>query len=255
MHSLPLFMRLQGRPFILIGDGAAADAKRRLLERAGALCVDETGIAPLAIVALEEDDEAEAAVARLRARGILVNAVDRPHLCDFTLPAIVDRSPVIIAIGTGGASAGLAKALRIRLEALVPATLGLVADALAASRGAMRAKWPDGRDRRLAIDAALDPGGVLDPLVARDASAVASWLSGDEGSITSQFHRITILSDDPDALTVGQARIIGKADVIYHHPGIAAEILDRGRADAERVACLSPPETAQAGLILFLDQG
>ena len=103
LHSLPLFVRLAGRPVILLGEGEAADAKRRLLDRAGAVIVGEAAEAALAIVAL---DEPESAVARLKARGVLVNAVDRSDLCDFTLPAIVDRDPVIVAIGTGGASAG-----------------------------------------------------------------------------------------------------------------------------------------------------
>ena len=120
MHSLPIFARLTGRNVILIGDGEAAAAKRRLLDRAGAVVVGEDGVAALAIVAVEDDAKAEAVVGRLKARGILVNAVDRVALCDFTLPAIIDRDPVLIAIGTGGASAGLAKALRQRLEAMLP---------------------------------------------------------------------------------------------------------------------------------------
>ncbi|MET0270170.1 MAG: NAD(P)-dependent oxidoreductase, partial [Sphingomonas sp.] len=121
MHSLPLFVRLNGRPVILLGEGEVAAAKRRLLERAGARLVGEAEQAALAIVAIEDEAAAQAAVARLKARGILVNAVDRPALCEFTLPAIVDRDPVLIAIGTGGASAGLAAGLRQRLEGLLPA--------------------------------------------------------------------------------------------------------------------------------------
>ncbi len=105
MHSLPVFLRLEGRPVILLGEGEAAAAKRRLLERAGARIAGEGGQAALAIIAIEDDGAAEAAVARLAARGILVNAVDRPALCDFTIPAIVDRDPVLVAIGTGGAPA------------------------------------------------------------------------------------------------------------------------------------------------------
>ncbi|WP_302480236.1 precorrin-2 dehydrogenase/sirohydrochlorin ferrochelatase family protein, partial [Sphingomonas bacterium] len=100
MMTLPLFVRTQGRPIILLGDGEAAEAKRRLLERTGAAVVGEDAQAALAIVAIDDEAAAVAAVARLKARGILVNAVDRPALCDFTLPAIVDRSPVIVAIGT-----------------------------------------------------------------------------------------------------------------------------------------------------------
>ena len=152
MHSLPIFVRLRDRPVILLGDGEAADAKRRLLERAQAQIIGEDGQAALAIVAIEDDAEAEAAIARLKARGILVNAVDRAAACDFTLPAIVDRDPVIIAIGTGGASAGLAKALRQRLEAMIPAGLGAVTRTLGTSRAALRQRWPNGADRRRAID-------------------------------------------------------------------------------------------------------
>ena len=96
LHSLPLFVRMAGRPVILLGDGEAAPAKRRLLERAGAVIVGEEAAAAFAIVAIDDEVEALAAIARLKARGVLVNAVDRPDQCDFTLPAIVDRSPVIL---------------------------------------------------------------------------------------------------------------------------------------------------------------
>ena len=124
MHSLPVFLRLTGRTVILLGEGEPAEAKRRLLERAGAVLTDdEAAHAAIAVVALE-GAEADAAAARLKARGLLVNVVDRPELCDFTTPAIIERDPVMIAIGTGGASAGLAKALRQRLEALLPPGLG-----------------------------------------------------------------------------------------------------------------------------------
>src|SRR5690606_40225352 len=114
MNQFPIFVNLRGRKIILIGTGEMADAKRRLYERAGAVITDEEQAdAALAVVALEhdDDDEAEDASKRLKKRNILVNVVDRPELCDFTTPAIVDRDPVLIAIGTGGASAGLAKAL------------------------------------------------------------------------------------------------------------------------------------------------
>src|SRR3546814_706678 len=124
MHSLPLFVRLNGRPVILVGEGEAAEAKARLLRRAGAQIVGEEAEAALAIVALDDNAAALAAIARLKERGILVNAVDRPDQCDFTLPAIVDRDPVIIAIGTGGASAGLAKIIRQRFEQILPSGLG-----------------------------------------------------------------------------------------------------------------------------------
>src|SRR3546814_12045740 len=138
MHSLPLFVRLNGRPVILVGEGEAAEAKARLLRRAGAQIVGEEAEAALAIVALDDNAAALAAIARLKERGILVNAVDRPDQCDFTLPAIVDRDPVIIAIGTGGASAGLAKIIRQRFEPILPSGLGKLADALGHERSEER---------------------------------------------------------------------------------------------------------------------
>lgn len=227
MHSLPLFVRLAGRPVALIGSGPAADAKRRLLERAGATIVDEEQAVALAIVA----DGDEAAVVRLKGRGVLVNVVDRPELCDFTLPAIVDRSPVIVAVGTGGASAGLAKALRQRLETLLPAALGPLATTLEDARGAMRARWPDGVERRHALDAGFAAGGVLDPLA--EAHDVANWLDATATPVAR--HEIIRLSSlDPDDLTLRAARLLGEADMIWHDAVVPTAILDRARADAER---------------------
>lgn len=255
MHSLPLFVRLKDRPVAIVGEGMAADAKRRLLERAGARIVREEQAEALAIVVMEDDDAAQAAVARLRARGVLVNAVDRPALCDFTLPAIVDRDPVLIAVGTGGASAGLAKAVRQRIEALLPAGLGRLADGLATARNMMRARWPDAGDRRRAIDAALAVGGPLDPLTEHQADAVAGWLSASEETDSVRFVALQIASADPDDLTIRAARLLGQADVIYHHPDVPAAILQRARADAHRRARTTMPEAPEnvPGLVLWLE--
>ncbi|NYD88681.1 precorrin-2 dehydrogenase/sirohydrochlorin ferrochelatase family protein [Sphingomonas melonis] len=231
LHSLPLFVRLAGRAVILLGSGEPADAKRRLLERAGAVIVGEEAAASLAVVAIEDEGEALAAVARLKARGILVNAVDRPDHCDFTTPAIVDRAPVLIAIGTGGVSAGLAAALRQRLEALLPAGLGTLADRLQAARPALRRRYPDGGERRRALGAAMAAGGPLDPLAAE--ADVARWLSADQARPSGHV-RIVLTSADPDDLTLRQARALANADRVLHHPGVSAAILDRARADAAR---------------------
>lgn len=231
LHSLPLFVRLAGRPVILLGEGEAADAKRRLLERAGAIIVGEDAAASLAIVAIDDEGEALAAVARLKARGLLVNAVDRPEHCDFTTPAIIDRAPVLIAIGTGGVSAGMAAALRQRLEALLPAGLGLLAERLQAARPALRRRYPDGGERRRALGAAMAAGAPLDPL-AGDAD-VERWLSDDQAREAGSV-RIVLTSVDPDDLTLRQARSIANADRVLHHPGVPAAILDRARADAVR---------------------
>lgn len=251
IDALPLFHRIASKPVIVLGEGEAALAKRRLVERAGGVVVqDELAAARLAFVAL---DEPEAAAARLKARGILVNVPDRPDLCDFTLPSILDRSPVLLAIGTGGASAGLAKALRLRLETLLPPALGGLAAALGRARAAMRERWPDAGTRRRALDAALGEGGLLDPLGRGSGEAVEAWLAGDAVFASGGVAEIRLTSDDPDDLTLRAARLLGSADVIAHEAGVAPAILDRARADAVRLE-LGPGEAAptSSGLVLVL---
>ncbi len=262
MHSLPIFVRLKGKPVILIGAGDAADAKRRLLERAGAAVVGEDAQAQLAIVV---DDDA--AVARLKTRGVLVNAVDRPDLCDFTLPAIVDRDPVFVAVGTGGTSAGLAAALRQRIEAMLPADLGAVAGGLNEARDELRARWPQVDERRRAIaqivDEALTTGSLninVAPAQARAQTdlqieaAPRVETSLDPCLRRGDTIRVVVSAPDPDELTLRAARLLGQADRIYHGPGIAPQILARARADAVRIMGVPPPESEPApGLTLILE--
>ncbi|MEJ7934526.1 NAD(P)-dependent oxidoreductase [Sphingobium sp. AN558] len=253
MHSLPVFLRLTGRPVILTGAGEAAEAKRRLLERAGALVVgeDDMSHSRAAAVAIVSDGD-EATVMRLQARGILVNATDRPELCDFTLPAIVDRDPVLIAIGTGGASAGLAKALRQRIEALLPAGLGALATALFEARDAIRARWADAGARRRAIDAGLASGGAIDPLGA-GGGGVAGWLAGEQDAGQGGLVQLRLTSADPDDLTLRMARLLGEADRVYYAPDVPGAILDRARADAARIVAERAPAEPGAGLSLWLE--
>lgn len=253
MHSLPLFVRLADRPVVLLGEGDAADAKRRLLERAGARIVDESEAATIAIVAIEDRAEAQAAAARLKARGMLVNVVDQPAHCDFTLPAIIDRDPVLIAVATGGASAGLAKALRQRIEALLPDRLGVLARALGAARTALRARWPEPGQRRRALDSALAEGGPLDPLIDLGAEAVERWLQ-DTGEAAADGRLVDIMlsSLDPDDLTLRAARLLGQADIVFHAPDVPEAILRRARADASRISCVSRPAPPAEGLVLYL---
>jgi uroporphyrin-III C-methyltransferase/precorrin-2 dehydrogenase/sirohydrochlorin ferrochelatase len=256
VKSLPLFHRVAGQPVIVLGEGAAAEAKRRLVQRAGGQVVAhlETGIergARLAFVALEDEEETDAAVVRLHRAGLLVNVVDRPALCDFTTPSILDRDPVQIAIGTDGASAGLAKQLRLRLEALLPDGLGWLAQALAAAREALRERWPDPADRRRALDAALEQGGALDPFVEHGANAVSDWLQGAEGRKETRRIELTISTHTADGLTLRQLQLLGAADAILYEPGTSLAVLDRARADAPRFA-LPHNGPLPAGLVLVL---
>lgn len=234
MHSLPLFVILAGQPVLLLGTGEAAQAKRRLIERAGGIPVtEEDARAAQARIAFVALDAPEQAAARLKAAGKLVNVVDRPDLCDFTTPAIVDRDPVLIAVSTGGAASSLAAALRQRLETLLPARLGALATALQAARAALRARWTDAGDRRRALGLALAPGGALDPL--GPDPDVAAWLAASDEAAPSRRLVIRPTSADPDDLTLGQARALGLADRVVHPPETPPALLARVRADATRL--------------------
>ena len=237
--SLPLYHNISGHQVLVLGEGDAAEPKRRLVERAGGIVTDDMQRAidegvRLAFVAYDDARACEVAAINLRCAGMLVNVVDRPELCDFTTPSILDRDPVLIAIGTGGASAGLAKHIRLRLERILPASLGKLAKALYDARPRLRERFPTGEQRRRALDEALSQGGPLDPLTEQAHDQVAQWLSGVD-TPACRTYTIDLVSDDPDDLTLRQARWLGEADTVQLDGDIPAPILGRVRADARRI--------------------
>jgi uroporphyrin-III C-methyltransferase/precorrin-2 dehydrogenase/sirohydrochlorin ferrochelatase len=256
MRSLPLFHRVTGQPVVVLGKGAAAEAKRRLVERAGGLVETDAqaGIergSRLAFVAIDDQAAAEAEAARLRCAGLLVNVVDRPELCDFTTPSVLDRDPVLVAIGTDGASAGLAKHLRLRLEALLPDAIGSLAEALAASRAAIRARWADAADRRRALDEALGEGGQLDPLSGAGADEVARWLAAAPDAPRASRVELAVPAD-PSDLTLRQLQLLGAADTILFDAAVPPAVLDRARADARRIELGGDDGDDRPGLTVVL---
>ena len=256
MHSLALFHRIAGSRVVVVGEGTAAEAKRRLIERAGGVCCSEAEAhhARLAFVAVTDGEKPHIIARRLKQRGLLVNVADRPELCDFTLPSILERDPVIIAVSTGGASAGLAKHLRLRFEALLPASLGKLAQALAAARDNMRTRWPASEDRRAALDEALSEGGSLDPLKEHGDDVVDRWINSGHQTAAPERIELLILSDDPDDLTIKQVRLLGRADRIVYEASVTPEILSRARADATQsvLGNEQPDERDSTGLTLIL---
>ncbi|WP_017665087.1 precorrin-2 dehydrogenase/sirohydrochlorin ferrochelatase family protein [Porphyrobacter sp. AAP82] len=259
--SLPLFHQIAGQAVLVLGDGPAAEPKRRLVERAGGVIVDDLPRAidegvRLAFIAYEDAKACEVAAINARCAGMLVNVVDRPELCDFTTPSILDRDPLLVAIGTGGASAGLAKHVRLRLERVLPGTLGALARALEAARPVLRARLADGADRRRAVDAALREGGVLDPLDPAAHERVARWAEGAEGAEApgaGAVAEIVLRSDDPEDLTLREARLLGIADTLLVAEGVPAAILARARADARRLPLARSGEASGMTLAIRRD--
>jgi uroporphyrin-III C-methyltransferase/precorrin-2 dehydrogenase/sirohydrochlorin ferrochelatase len=143
--------------------------------------------------------------------------------------------------------------LRLRLEALFPEGLGLLAQALSAARDALRQRWPDAAERRRALDAALEPGGPLDPFVEHGATAVTNWLREGAARPTSKVE-LTIATTTPDGLTVRQLQLLGAADAILYEPGIPAALLNVARADAARLG-LPHDGPLPEGLVVVLRRG
>ncbi len=241
MQTLPIFLTITGRAVILLGSGEPAAAKARLVEAAGGRLVGEdAGDAMLAFVALEDEGEAVAAAARLRGRGLLVNVVDRPARSDFLMGAVIDRSPVVVAVSTGGASASLSRALRGRLEALLPASLGPLAAAIGAARRAASAAHPGVDARRRLWERALAEHGPLDPLrrIENAPEAVAAAVAGDSAAVRA-VQRIVVASEDPGELTLNQLGWLGRCDALLVEGPVAPAIIGRARRDAVRIEALA----------------
>lgn len=253
METLPIFLNIAGRPVIIVGDGEAAAAKARLVTAAGGTIVGEADAGVVAFVALDDEAEAQAAADRLKARGLLVNVVDRPAMSDFLMGAIIDRSPVLVAVSTGGATASLSRALRGRLEALLPASLGPLARAIGDARSATSAAHPGVADRRRLWERALAEGAALDPLaplVDPDA-AVAAAIAGGSAAV-NEVRVIVVSSADPGELTLNQLAALGRCDVLVVEGAVPAAVVDRARRDAVRLPRV--PEPIE-GLVIVLRQG
>ena len=243
MRHFPIFMDVAGRPVLVVA-GDVAERKAGLLRRAGAVVrlrpsfdpADLDGCA-LAIGADAPDADNLALSAAARTRGIPVNVVDRPELCSFIMPAIVDRDPVTIAVSTAGTAPVLARLLRQRIEAAVPPAFGRLAALLAASlaksaaasrtwRPAPRAgAYPDRACRRRWCS----PATKLPP----KRRWRMNWPTG-----AARPGIVFLVGAGPgaaDLLTLRAQRLLGEADVIVHDRLVSDEVLDMARRDAERI--------------------
>jgi uroporphyrin-III C-methyltransferase / precorrin-2 dehydrogenase / sirohydrochlorin ferrochelatase len=270
MRFLPLFLDVTAGTIALIGAGPAALNKLRLLRAAGAdvrwYCgeVDvakEIGLAsaPPGRIELSSADPLQAdfrafrmvvaatgtplddAVAALaRAANVPVNVVDRPELSSFIFPAIIDRGEVVIAIGTGGASPVLARRLRERIEAMLPARIGELATLLRRYRGRLaegrhgfervRRFWEQAVDGRIGAAVLAGRGRDAEAALIRDISNL-----GKPNRSTGIVHLVGAGPGDPDLLTLRALHALQGADVVFYDELVTPEILDRARRDAERV--------------------
>jgi uroporphyrin-III C-methyltransferase/precorrin-2 dehydrogenase/sirohydrochlorin ferrochelatase len=267
INAFPVFMRLDGRTVVIVGGGEEALAKAQLIGQSSARIRIVAGQQPdaaladwaadngayliaggyeashlqgAALVFAATGDEAldRRIVEDARAAGISVNAVDRPELCDFYTPALVNRAPVVVAIGTEGAGPVLAQMIRARIDRLLPPSLGRLAVLAASFRDAAQRLLPKGHGRRSfwtaffngAVARAVEAGDTVE---ARRAAVALLEASGDEPGY------VALVGAGPgseDLLTLRGHRLLMEADVIIHDALVPDAVVAMGRRDARRIA-------------------
>lgn len=272
---LPVFFKLAGRRALLAGDTPPAAWKAELLAAAGAtvlICAPDP--CPALLQAAEvlgpratllrrpwtEADFAGAAIAigalegaaaqafftAAQRAGVPVNVIDVPAACDFQFGTLIGRSPLVIGISTDGAAPVFGQALRARIEALLPAEIGLWAEAakawrpalqdLALSFAARRRFWEVFADRALA-------GRGLSPSEA-DRQACLAAARGAEAATPGRIILVGVGPGEADQVTLRAVRALQSADVILHEVGLEPALLALGRREAQRF--IAPPELAEA---------
>jgi uroporphyrin-III C-methyltransferase / precorrin-2 dehydrogenase / sirohydrochlorin ferrochelatase len=295
VNYFPVFFDLTGQKVLIVGGGEVALRKISLLERTGALItVVAPDIAPelmqraaagklkLAIreFAAEDLDGARLVIVATsrravnrwianlsESRSIPVNVVDDREASRFIVPAIIDRDPVLVAVSSGGASPVLARRLRERLEALIPARIGELASWLKSLRGTARQKLRDTEERRRFFEALVD-GPAARRFIEGDhpgARRIAQQLLASTSTAPRAAGEVTLVGagpGDPELLTLKALRALQDADVILHDRLVPPEVLDLARRDAARI-CVgkaaghlgSTQEEINALLIEYANQG
>jgi uroporphyrin-III C-methyltransferase/precorrin-2 dehydrogenase/sirohydrochlorin ferrochelatase len=249
VKHLPLFFDLVGRRVVVVGEGAAADRRADLARSAGAevqrivsptVQASDFRGAATAFIATGDADRDAAAQRAARSAGVPVNVADRPALCDFILPAIVDRDEIVVAVSTGGASPTLATVLRGRIEAALPERLGAVARLAATFRAQVNALIAEPARRRAFFRRLVEGPAARLALAGDDAGARRAALGELDAARrhmapTGIAHIVGAGPGDPDLLTLRAAQLLQEADAILHDELVPPAILARARRDAELV--------------------
>jgi len=266
MDFLPIFLNIRGESCLVVGGGEVAARKCALLLRAGARVTvltpalggeleadlaaariahraasfSEEDVAGYALVIAATDHDAvnRAVAAAARARHIPVNVVDRPALCSFIMPSIVDRAPVIVAVSSGGASPVLARLLRARLETLIPAGYGRLAALAAAFRDQVKARFRPPERRRFWERVLQGPIAELVFNGREDEARAALEETLGDARLAFSGGEVSLIGagpGDPDLLTFRALRLMQQADVVVYDRLVSKPILDLVRREADRI--------------------
>ena len=270
MENFPLFLDMRDRLAVVVGGEVVAARRADLLLRAGAkvrvvapaLSDDFRAVngasgyewrqrAPVAddfrgarLCCIADEDEAleREARAMAQAAGALVNVADKPELCDFIMPSIVDRSPLLVAISTGGASPILGRMLKSRLESSIPASYGRLATLVRGYRDRLAAALPSQTLRRRFWERVLEgPVGEMgfagDEAGARTAleAEIDRAAEGGENAPLGEVYLVGAGPGDPDLLTFRALRLMQKADVVLYDRLANSAVMALVRREAERI--------------------
>jgi uroporphyrin-III C-methyltransferase/precorrin-2 dehydrogenase/sirohydrochlorin ferrochelatase len=264
MDYLPLFLQLRSQPVVVVGGGRIAIRKVELLRKSGARI---TVVSPelreeleqlaragefqyvaerfsaahvdgaTLVVAATNDHAVNVAVSEAaRSRKIWVNVVDNPALSTFIFPAIVDRSPIIVATSSGGESPVLARRVREQIEALLPERLGALARFMGARRKAVQSTL--GAPARRPFWERIVSGVVGTRVLAGDETGASKAFESElrsSGQGLGEVYLIGAGPGDPDLLTLRALQLLQQADVVLYDRLVPAAVLERSRRDAERI--------------------
>ncbi|MFI8608710.1 siroheme synthase CysG [Pseudomonas sp. NPDC077649] len=264
MQFLPLFHKLQDRPVLVIGGGEVALRKARLLSDAGARlrvvapeirselqelagpasiflrgyqASDLQGVA--LVIAATDDEPLNAQISvQAQALGIPVNVVDAPALCSVIFPAIVDRSPLIVAVSSGGDAPVLARLIRAKIETWIPATYGQLANLGKRFRERVKQLFPDVQQRRVFWEDVFQ-GQVAESVFAgkpeEGERLLEARLADAAPRALGEVYLVGAGPGDPDLLTFRALRLMQQADVVLYDRLVAPAIIELCRRDAERI--------------------
>lgn len=268
MDFLPIFLNVKQRPCLVVGGGDVASRKIALLREAGAsvrlvspeLCAEVQALVDRGeieyrhgsfepadldnvalVIAATDDEETNKQVSTLaHAKSLPVNVVDNPALCSFIMPSIIDRSPVQIAISTGGNSPVLARLLRSRLESMIPAAYGLLGKLAQEFRDKAKQTFSSVNERRIFWEKVLQ-GPIAEMVFAGKSGQARTALeaefekAADAPQEMGEVYLVGAGPGDPDLLTFKALRLMQQSDVIVHDRLVSKGVLDLSRRDADRI--------------------
>ena len=265
LNAFPVFVRVAGRVVVIVGNGEEALAKARLLGQSSALLrivadapqpaleawardngatlvassYDKAALdgAVMVFAATGEETLDRRIADEARSLGIPVNAVDRPDCCDFFTPALVNRAPLAVAIGTEGAGPVLAQLVRARIDRLLSPSLGALATLAGSFREAAETLLPKGSARRRFWNDffAGPPARAMEIGHADEARAAAEELLARRAAVEGHVALVGAGPGAEDLLTLRAQRLLMQADVIVHDALVPEAVVAMGRRDAERL--------------------